>query len=664
MAAERAPYRMTLTLNVLNHLGLNLYSNVPSVLSEVVANSWDADARNVSITISSNPDTVEISDDGIGMDQADINDKYLTVGYERRLKGEAFTPELGRPVMGRKGIGKLSLFSIAQTVEVHSVKAGQRQGFQMKLQDIRDQITAGNGEYEPQPINAEEVKVPWERGTRLVITNFKRQLIHTESSLRKRLARRFSIIGDEHSFEVSVDGKAIGVADRDYFHKLQYVWAYGDKGKPFLTDAKNALRKHERPGNVAEAGDVWGWIGTVERSGSLKDDGENLNKITVLMRGKLAQEDILEEFGESGVYAQYLIGELNADFLDADDDEDAATSSRQRIKEDDPRYVALREFVWSELKHIQGQWTEIRNQDGLSRAQEIPIIAEWYQNLPKEHREAAKRLFGKINQLPIDDERDRRNLIKNSVLAFESLRYKQNLERLEHVAVENLAAVAEMFADYDDIEATLYHQIVRERVAVIKALQTKVEEAAKEKVVQEHIFTHLWLLDASWERAAATEMMEKRVGTEFAKVDAGLTKKEREGRFDIKYRTTSHKHVIIELKKPDRVVSTFELLAQVDKYRTALKKVLAEVGKSNEAVEFVCIVGRELRDWGGNPQKREESRRMLGEIDARVVMYQELIDNAQAAYSDYLKKDEQAGRVYQLVQQLEAWEAEAADGHE
>ena len=36
---------MSLSLNVLNHLGINLYSNIPAVvLSEIVANSWDADA--------------------------------------------------------------------------------------------------------------------------------------------------------------------------------------------------------------------------------------------------------------------------------------------------------------------------------------------------------------------------------------------------------------------------------------------------------------------------------------------------------------------------------------------------------------------------------------------------------------------------------------------
>jgi len=33
---------MTIDLNVLNHLGIKLYSSIPAVLSEAVANAWDA----------------------------------------------------------------------------------------------------------------------------------------------------------------------------------------------------------------------------------------------------------------------------------------------------------------------------------------------------------------------------------------------------------------------------------------------------------------------------------------------------------------------------------------------------------------------------------------------------------------------------------------------
>lgn len=72
---------MSLSLNVLNHLGINLYSNIPAVLSEIVANSWDADATRVDITISD--DEIVIKDDGCGMSAEDINNKFLYVGYQK-----------------------------------------------------------------------------------------------------------------------------------------------------------------------------------------------------------------------------------------------------------------------------------------------------------------------------------------------------------------------------------------------------------------------------------------------------------------------------------------------------------------------------------------------------------------------------------------------------
>ena len=77
-------YAMTLSLNVLRHLGFGLYSNIAAVLSEVVANAWDADAENVRVSIDATDGHVTIEDDGHGMTVEDANQKYLTVGYERR----------------------------------------------------------------------------------------------------------------------------------------------------------------------------------------------------------------------------------------------------------------------------------------------------------------------------------------------------------------------------------------------------------------------------------------------------------------------------------------------------------------------------------------------------------------------------------------------------
>ena len=120
-------YTLDIDLNVLNHLGLNLYSNVPAVLAELIANAWDADAARVDVSVEEQSDgkQIVIKDDGCGMDDTDMREKFLTVGYQRRDKGSGDqTENKGRPVMGRKGIGKLSVLSIAKKVQVFTQKKG------------------------------------------------------------------------------------------------------------------------------------------------------------------------------------------------------------------------------------------------------------------------------------------------------------------------------------------------------------------------------------------------------------------------------------------------------------------------------------------------------------------------------------------------------------
>lgn len=653
---ESNPYSMTLSLNVLNHLGINLYSNMPAVLAEVVANSWDADAELVTITIDRKGKKIVISDDGHGMTKDDINLKYLTVGYQRReVPEEATTPKWKRSAMGRKGIGKLSLFSIARTIEIHTVKEGQKRAFRMVLSDIEAKIRNKEGTYHPQPIDASASDL--ERGTRIVLTDLKKELHQTENALRKRLARRFSIIGSEFHFSIQINGKPITIEDRDYYHKIQYLWWYGKDSERYRSYCKNLKMDILRPHLLLPTDyAISGWIGTVKDSGDLKDPDDNLNKIVIMVRGKLAQEDILEDFAEGGMYTKYLIGEVHANFLDIDGEADIATSSRQKIIEDDPRYEELKKFIYKELKNIQSAWTDLRNKEGKDKALEIPAIKEWFQTLPPDSKKQAESIFGKINQLTLDSEEDRKRLFKHGVLAFESLKYKQNLDALDQISTESLAesldALADIFGNLDDIEATLYHQIIKERVAVIRTLQEKVKDNALEKVVQKFLFDHLWLLDPSWDRATETPVMEEQVSQLFKEIESDLKEEEKKSRLDIKYRKTSGQHVVIELKRPERVVSTAELLAQVDKYRRGIQKLLKAAGRSNESVAFVCVVGKELSDWTDD-KAREESAKIMEQKNARVVMYQELIDDAYQTYKLFLDKKKEAGRIFELIQNIE-----------
>ena len=671
-------YQMTINLNILNHLGINLYSNIPAVLSEVVANSWDADATEVNIQIEKGK--ITITDNGDGMTRDDINKKYLRVGYERRKGHENEKTAKGRDVMGRKGIGKLSLLSIARIIRVETIKAAEKNrfeknGFEMRIDAIEDHINRNERvpydkqkPYAPDSLTADDLTFD-RKGTRIILTGLKKGVTQASASaLQKRLARRFSVIGT-NDFDVKINGESVTVMDREYFHKVQHLWHFGNKSEEYVELCKRRKihkleNEEQRDGNIEIVGEddsedcdysVKGWIGTVVEPKELKDkDGDNLNKIVIMVRGKLAQEDILEDFPESSIYTKYLIGEIHADFLDLDQEDDIATSNRQEIIKDDFRYKALQKWVEGELKNIRNQWTELRHKGAIEDVRKIPSIAEWLDGLREDIRRLAHAMFGKINQYILDDEKDRINLYKQGIFMFEKLRYKGLLDKLDKVSAENISALTEIFGSLDEIEAYLYYEIVQERLRIIGKLHKHVADNDKERVIQEYVYDHLWLLDPSWDRVAESPLMEENVKNAFSDIDArdaGLTGDELRGRVDIQYRMTTGKHVIIELKKADRKLDQYDLLKQVVKYRDALQKLIAATGR-REPVEVICLVGRPLTQWV-DLESEERSRRIMAQDNVSVILYDQLIEDAYQNYKAYLQKNLEAGRIYNIVQSIE-----------
>ena len=645
-------YKISMSLNVLNHLGINLYSNIPAVLSEVVANSWDADAQNVNIEVHRDPQQIIIDDDGVGMTYEEINEKYLNVGYPRRLYNQTETPVFQRPVMGRKGIGKLSLFSIAEELEVHTKKNEDLNSFKINVDEMRRYIESEEETYYPVPLSETDKS---EEGTKIKITRLKKKLRGTEAYLKKRLARRFSIIGDRYHFNIFVNNEKVLLADRDYFHKIQYLWTYGDKAEEYKDLCTNLVESESRPAYIDTEHDysITGWLGTVQHSGDLYDEGESLNRIVIMVRGKVAQEDILQDFSEGGIYTKYIFGEINADFLDRDDLDDITTTSRQRIIENDERYLSLKHFVQNELKHIQSKWTDLRNREGTKVALQLETIQEWYSQLDSNLKSTAQKLFGKINQLPIEPETEKFTLMKHGILAFENLRYKEQLDKLENIDPSNIREITNVFAEFDDIEASLYHQIASERVHIIRTLQEKVEENALEKVIQEHIYKHLWLLDPSWERATRFTYLEDQVHKHFDEVmRSELTSEERNSFIDIRYVTVHDKHVIIELKKADRTVKATDIADQLGKYQSALEKCLHLHRYTNPIIECVCILGRPPSEWNrAGGQKRYMD--MLHSLGIHILYYNTLLENAYRQYERYLQANKISGRITDLVERLE-----------
>lgn len=637
-------YELKIDLNVLNHLGLNLYSNIPSVLSEIIANAWDADSTEVRIQILE--DKIIIQDNGCGMSEIDLNTKFLNVGYQRRKSIEHdLTPKYKRKVMGRKGIGKLSIFSIAEHIEIYT-KETNTLGISMKVNEIQEKIKHKQPYYPEEISISKDGEINSRTGTRIVLKSLKKRVASSmDKNMRKRVARRFDIWSDK--FKVFIDDNEISIEDRNYFHKLEFATIYGDYPKENFSKVDED-KLHVRSFPSLGKDSIYGWIGLVKESGGLQDGSDNLNKISVLSRGKVALEDVLEIYREGGLYTKFLIGEIRADFLDITGKEDIATSNRQDFIQNDERFIQLKKIIFEELKYIEKARSYYKTKDGAKKAEEIPAVKEWFGSLKGDTKKAAQKLFGRINSIATDEEH-RKTLYKHGVLAFEHLHHKEKLQQLDNLEAGSLEIAVQLFSELDDIEASWYYQITEGRLEVIRQLKEHIKKDALEKVIQKYIYEHLWLLDPSWDRATEPHSMEESIKDKLNMLN--LTEDERKGRLDIRYKKISGKHVIIELKRGSVNPKVGELLDQVKKYKEALKKSL-QAYNANEAIEVICLVGSGLSGWDDAKNKQDDERSLSAQ-DIRVITYQQLLKDAEISYQAYLDKGEERGRIQKLLQAID-----------
>jgi len=652
--SDNDQYKMTVDLNVLDHLGINLYSNIAAVLTEAVANAWDADAENVEICIDPDAKFIEIKDDGIGMSIEDMNSKYLRVGYRRRDedRNTGRTTAKGRSVMGRKGLGKLSLFSVANTIEVQSSKNGESHGLRMTVDAIHKSVQNKEPFYRPEPLAHEDLKVA--KGTVIILKEIKRQRLgRGTNALRKRLSRRFSVIGESHGFQISIDGYPISTADRGDLPVVQFLWYFGDK-EPDLSSASQLLEREALSDHLGEWNEDWtvnGWIGTSRLPKQLdSEDAGNLNSIVVFARGRLFHENILDKLNDGRLYTKYLTGQIEADFLDEDDAPDIATSDRQRVQEDDPRYVRLIVFLKKRFTQVEKRWTEWRRLHEVEKAKETsPALAEWFESLPGGYRKSAETLIAKLSALPIDQEEDRKLMYKHGILAFERMKLRGSTEELA-ACVHNIDKLLSILADRDSLEASLYRDIVKSRLDAIRDFQGISDDNSKESVLQKYLFDHLWLLDPAWERATASEVMETRLTTD-GLLTQDMTEKEKLGRVDIAYRTTAGKHIIVELKRVKRKMKLLELQEQGQTYVDKLKKILLAQGDATPNIEVVFVLGEPIDEEGSNPERLKSSMAAISP-GSRIVHYDSLIRGAQEAYSEFLKKSKQLDKLEGIVDRI------------
>ncbi|WP_420446042.1 ATP-binding protein [Candidatus Poriferisodalis sp.] len=658
---------MSIDMSVLEALGIKLYSNAAAVLTELVANAYDADATLVRISWDVGESGVVVSDDGCGMTQQELNDRFLKTGYQKRAAEGPHSKMWNRPFMGRKGIGKLSAFSIADEIFIYTTKDGESTGCRISVNDLREQISLGHA-YHPEKVETTEDYSGV--GTTIVLKQLTSKRVRlTAAALRKRLARRFDVLDqtppEEGGFGIEIDGQRLTFEDRQDLKRLEFLWEFGEQRLPEDALPNDVERFVLDECNVGgrDGWEVRGWIGTARTPSDLADDGEagSLKNIMVLARKRPIHEGIIDKLDFARVFGNYVTGQIEADFLDVDSEDDIATSDRQRLIEDDPRVQGLHTFLREAFKTASSQWNTARpRRKAHDVFREYPLLKQWHDDLHQWQQAAAHKIIATIAALHMDDEngRSRRaSLYRHGVLAFARIGLRENAQELDKLSSVNAEELLRLLGAQGEYEASLWMDILRGRVESIRQLENLTDENEVERVVQKHLFKNLYLLDPAWERTTEDSYMED----DLRNVDPGILAMDDEGReirgrLDIRYRKSSAgSHVIVEMKRSKRPMSVDELSAQGQKYFTGLRSILTQRNRENEKIDVVFVLGSppKVVSLLNFQSASELVNHELKKFNGRIVLYEELIANARSQYSAYLEKSEEASRLERLLSSLE-----------
>lgn len=359
-------YRLNVDPRILELLGPNLYTNIYYVLAELIANAYDADAKNVYII--SNRDDIRVEDDGHGMSYKDGDiSRYLNVaGVSRTKENESLTKSGTRRKMGRKGVGKLAALSVSENVDILTVANGEKSGF------VLSRHPDNGNELKAIP----EASIVFDRitdhGSAIIMRNPQYRLHNTLDAVKRNLLKMFPLVNADFRIHIirGTEEVIVDNFDRNVMEQLGTLITLGDEFRSLgalvpdlyperrseLVDARPsfsiAITMKANNGHEQEhLLEVKGWIGTYKTTRGRKSDITDFpdNFISLFANKKLGEFNILPTVGQNKLNEVYVVGQLHVDLFELTELPDMALSNRQGYKSDDPRYEAVRKYVRDDL---------------------------------------------------------------------------------------------------------------------------------------------------------------------------------------------------------------------------------------------------------------------------------------------------------------------------
>lgn len=496
-------------------LGKNLYSNSWSAISELVANGLDAQATSVKLFINmidKEHSTIEILDNGSGMNYDDLANKYVFMGKNKR---DDLPDDLKNSVMGRKGIGKLAAlflskkyFIITKTtendetswyldsknaddssiprlercivedanIETLDIWNAYKSGTLIKLTDV-DLTGIGYSKLEGLKARLANFFLTDSLRSSIEICVFNNQTdkIHFEP-VKKDIAFKnmYLLFADNNSSAIKEIGKTVVVGNAKFSEvsdKPREVKLLTEKEFPNIKGKKALILKN---GSVMDIEyEMTGWIGVhtsiknihakLNDKRYLKNEVFNPNQLRLYVRKKLAVENFLDILKNTQAFSNYIEGEISFDILDDDRFEDIATTNRQSLVTDDERVKLLIDILKPIINKMISERVklgqEVKKEDDAIDA-EIKRKQEEAKRKAEEKAEQEKQAKEKAEKEKKIEEEKRKEL---------EIKHKKAQKTLEQINSENIFLRKTTNADMDAL-LTTFHSVLNDSEAISEVI--------------------------------------------------------------------------------------------------------------------------------------------------------------------------------------------------
>ncbi len=592
-------------------LGLRLYSTLPPVITELVSNAYDAESAVANVTLPTGSITptseVVVQDFGHGLEADEIQAEFLPIGRKRRgKKGDQVMSKNGKVrITGRKGLGKLSAFGVATEMEVRFVKDGTAVCLRLNYDDLRAWAEKhGQTPYEPQFVAERSGPTKEKNGGEVRLRKLHRTRAINADDIRQGLARRLNVIGSK--FRVTVNGKEPGPGDR--------------VKRSQCSSGLSWLAKDLPDGGKLSTGEiVTGWIGFLPTS------SQTTRGVDIFANGKAAE--LGSYFRFSSTHAQwaraYLVGEIHADFLDAE--EDLIATARNSVVWESSVGLAFQDWGQKALRWAFDQWVEARRVIKEKEVVSSTGFDKWLATRPEREQRVATKIARTIIDDPEIEPSSAAPLFEIVKSSVEAVAFRDLVDSIEEHGI-SIKTLLHLFDEWRVIEAREHLKLADGRLEAIDQLKSYIDEGALEVQQMQPLFEqHPWLIDSAWAevdgQTTYTQQLRKHcVEPKYYKdVDR---------RIDILGIRYGGGLIVVELKRPKRTL-TRDDLEQIEKYVDWARNQFSGTGPDSPKYIHGLLVVGELSKAGDIQTKQA---RLAGD-DIRVETYRDLHHRAREYYN-------------------------------